>query len=66
MVTECGYPEKNNPEHWDAVRARLHQALNDHQSNGGRVEEGSFHLTLAMQTLTHSPNQAIFPSMKTT
>jgi hypothetical protein len=64
MVTESGYPNKDKPEHRDAIRTHLHQALNEHQQSGGRVEEGSFHLGIEMQALRHPTIQGIFRNTK--
>ena len=64
MVMECAYPNKDKSEHRDAFRARLHQALHEHQQRGGRVEEGPFCLDIKMQALNQPTNQGIFRNTK--
>ena len=66
MVTECGYPDKDKPEHQDAARGKLHQALAEHQQKGGRVEEGSFHLLIRCERSPNHQKQGIFLNTRTT
>jgi hypothetical protein len=52
MALECGFPDRGIKEHLDKAMQCVTDALQEHQSNGGKVEKGTYLLFVTVSNLT--------------